>query len=96
MRQSKFSAQEVAEMDETKQKQTRNNGFKLMSVRDLGYKKLSNGASVLWHTDNPPTDIQNGVEVTQGTIPEGTFGIRVDGQTILFDAEELQKYLRWA
>lgn len=101
MRKSKLSAAEIAEMDETKQSEAdqrklRNTGYALMSVRDRGYKKLSNGVTAIWHTKTPPTSTQNGWEVTQGTIPDGTFGIKTNDEIILFDAEELSKYLRWA
>lgn len=96
MRKSTLSAQEVAEMDETKQKQTRKSGFKLMSVRDRGHKKLSNGATVLWHTNNPETHSLNGYEITESTIPNGMFGVKFKDEIILFNAEELSKFLRWA
>lgn len=86
MRQTKLSAQEVAELDASKQADTRKSGFKLMSVRDQGNTMLSNGSRVFWHIPKP-----------QGythyrSIPPGTF--EIDGK--LFDAEELQKVLRWA
>jgi len=101
MRNTTLSAKDVAEMDEMNKSTLRKTGFKLMSVRDQGSEKLSNGATVLWHTKTPPMqtisrDDGPDIEVYSSTIPEGFFGIEVEGKTILFNAEELRKYLRWA
>ena len=101
-RKSNLSADDISAQDEMKsyqQKEQRKAGFSLMSVRDSGVGRTK-FATVFWHTDNPPTQyIETGrgvMEVTAGTVPEGKFGIEFDGKTVLFDAEELRKYLRWA
>lgn len=100
MRKTTLSAQEIAEMDETKRKQTRNKGLKLMPVRDRGKATLSNGITVRWHGVPTPHIIGEAggqrIEATDRHIPDGMFGIVIKGETILFNAEELSKYLRWA
>lgn len=100
-RKSTLSAQEIAEMDEMKQSDLRKGGFSLMSVRDRGQATLSNGAKVFWHTNNPPIqefeDPKWGrIEVRDNTIPEGMFGIELGGKTVLFNVEELRRFIRWA
>ena len=96
MRKSTLSEQEIAEFDDFQKKETRKGGLDLMPVRDRGAAKLSNGASVRWHTNNPPKQVLDldGKEmiITSGTVPDGTF--EVNG--VLFNAEELMKHLRWA
>ena len=86
MKQTTLSAQEVAELDASKQVDARKSGYKLMSVRDQGSTLLSNGSRVYWHIPKPQ-------EYTHyRSVPPGTF--EIDGK--LFDAEELSKYLRWS
>jgi len=86
MRKTKLSQEEIAELDATKAREARNAGLKLLPVRDRGWAKLSNGLSVHWNTKyaNPVL------------VPDGDFGIMVNGKVYRFDAEELRKYLRWA
>lgn len=85
---SKYSAQQITEMEEVKQKDTRKSGFALMSTRDKGITTLSNGVVVKWHGK----DFENGSGATEHTVPAGTFMIN----NILYDAEELRHWLRWA
>lgn len=97
MRKSKLSAAAIAEMDESQRRETRASGFRLMSVRDSGRARLSNGISVFWHHPARELPEVNGVTVMEtARVPAGYFGIDVDGKMIIFDGEELQKYLRWA
>lgn len=86
MRKTKLSAEEIAELDENTQRETRKSGFSLMSVRDQGTTVLSNGSRVYWHIAKPQYYSHH------RSVPDGT--LEIDGK--LFDAEELRKYLRWA
>lgn len=97
MQKSKYSAQAITEMEEAKQKETRSTGFALMGTRDSGRARLSNGVIVRWHTETPPgytvvSDKHGEMEITENTVPPGTFLIN----GVLFDADELRKWLRWA
>lgn len=87
MRKSQLSVQEVAEMDEMNRVNTRNSGFSLMSVRDKGYIRLGNGCLMQWHVDRQLKDGE-----ARQVIPDGM--VMIDDK--FFNAEELQKYLRWA
>lgn len=94
-RKSKLSAQEIAELDETKTREVRNLGLKMMPIRDIGSAQLSNGKVVRWHGKPTPIDYETphgAMTITEGHVPSGTF--EVDGT--LYNAEELRKYLRWA
>lgn len=97
MLKSKYKAQEISEIEEAKRKKTRSTGLKLMGTRDSGRDRLSNGAYVRWHTENPPfytvsTSTSGDITVTEGTVPEGM--LEING--VLYEAEELRKVLRWA
>lgn len=59
--------------------------------RDCGWAKFGNGAVMLWHSD---AELKEG-EVRPNVAP-GTFYLIVNGRTLLFDAEEFRKSLRWA
>lgn len=93
MRKTKLSAQEIKELDDTNKRATRNTGLAMMSVRDQGQASLKNynggDVKVAWHTPH----FNNGV---RRDIPDGMFVIDHKGETLAFDAEELQKVLRWA
>ncbi len=87
MRKSRLSQEEVAELDEFKRRDTRNSGYNLMSVRDRGWSRLSNGSLLQWHTDSPLRECEARQSVYNGDL-------LIDGKA--FTAEELMKYLRWA
>lgn len=91
---SKYSAQQITEMEEAKQKETRATGFALMNTRDGGVAKLDNGVVVRWHTDRFQEfdDYRYGTIEVHDTVPPGTF--EIDGK--LYDAENLRHWLRWA
>jgi len=94
---SKYSAQEITETEEAKQKEARKSGYSLMGTRDSGKARLSNGVIVRWHTEAPSgyivqSDEHGEIEVYDEPVPPGTFSI--NGR--LYDAEELRKALRWA
>lgn len=72
-------------------RQNRRNGFELMDIRDQGWHRLSNGVTISWHTPKPTGD-----NYIWRYIPEGTFELQVNGEKILFDAEEFRRWLRWA
>lgn len=86
MKKSTLSQQEIAELDATKAREARNGGLKLLPVRDRGWARMSNGLSVHWNTKyaNP------------ALVPPGDFGIMIEGKVYRFDAEELQRFVRWA
>lgn len=98
---TRLSEQEVAELDETKQKESRKGGFKLMSVRDMGYHKLSNGITIFWHhpkRESQPGKLPDGTEIitiASPKVPVGKFGLKIDSKVVVFDTEEFRKFLRW-
>ena len=100
MKTSKYKAHEIREIEEANARNARKGGFALMPVRDQGRAKLENGLTVHWHTNNPPTNVfeHDGsvIEVSQSTIPEGKFGLEFKDEMVVMDAEELQRWLRWA
>lgn len=85
MRKSSLKALELEE-EESNQRQSRNNGLSLMSVRDRGWAKLSNGSVMEWSVDSPLQEL-----VPRRQIPVGHFYL--DGK--LFDVDEFRKYERW-
>lgn len=89
MRQTTLSAGEVAEMDETKNREQRSSGFALMGSRDSGAVKLSNGILMNWHVSKPDT------RYPYRRIEPGTFILRINGKDHVFDADEFGKFLRW-
>lgn len=101
-RTAKMSGEEILNIERQveERRQNRANGYKLMSVRDRGWTRLSNGVRVHWNHIpwGVPTEVEGtSIEVVNHPIvPDGEFGIEVDGKVIRFDAEELRKFLRWA
>ena len=97
MRNSKLSIQEIAELDETKRKETRKSGFSLMTIRDRGWSViknyLGNDVRIVWNTTREPwpgeaiDNIPNGM--IRIDVPKGT-------KSILVDVEDLNKWTRWA
>lgn len=102
MRNTKITAEEIeaTEVAAEARKQNRNQGFSMMSVRDQGYTKIRDlngrGVALLWPTAR---------EALEGEafrrIPEGAFVMEFRGESgkmenLVFDAEELKKWLRWA
>ena len=77
---------ETQELEEHNRRTSRTQGYNLMSVRDAGAAKLSNGVLVRWHVPKPEDYTH------YSSIPPGTF--EIDGK--LFDVEELRSFLRWA
>lgn len=97
MRKTTYSEQEVAELDQFNKAQTRKGGVALIPVRDRGVAKLSNDVVVYWNHPARETEEVNGVSmVIKPRVPDNHFGIEVDGKMIVFNAEELMRYLRWA
>lgn len=94
MRQSKLTVEEIEAAAEVadKQKKTRTTGFDMMTIRDRGYAILSNGAKVVWPIKEVWSEEVNGVQTKASSIPAGTFMIN----GVLFDMDELQKFIRWA
>lgn len=86
MRKTNLSAQEIAEMDDSQRVEARKSGYSLMSVRDRGNTVLSNGVRIFWNIRKPENYTH------YRSVPVGT--VELDGK--LYDAEELQKFLRWA
>jgi hypothetical protein len=78
----------------------RNRGFRLAKdERDVGWRRFSNGVTMLWHVNKPEiADLDEG-EVylyPEGCgVPEGTFVLKVNGKRLAFDAEEFRRALRW-
>lgn len=95
MRKSTLSAQEIAELDEMKRKQTRQSGLSLMPIRDRGQAPLKNYAggkvTAYWNTHR---ELQDGE--ARREVPDGMFLIDANGTTLAFNAEELKGLLRWA
>lgn len=87
MRNTQLRPEEIAEMDATKQKETRAMGLDLMPVRDRGWGKLRNGTLVEWHTDRPLQELE-----ARRYVPDGM--VVIDNK--LYDTEELRRFLRWA
>lgn len=100
MRKTTYSEQEIAELDETRKKEARSSGLKLMPVRDRGMARLSNGITVRWHTSTPPKvmyETKHGdITVIDPNVTDGDFVIEHEHGRLIFNAEELRKYLRWA
>lgn len=92
-RQSKIKAEDAlaAELAANERREKRQTGFDMMPIRDRGYKRLSNGVTILWPTDRKPRD---GEAITR--VPDGNFVLIVDGKGILFDTDEFRQQLRWA
>jgi hypothetical protein len=97
MRHQKTSAEEIlkAEKAVDDRRRSRSNGFEKMSERDAGHAKLHNynGGEVrmLWHI---PKDRREDGLVYSG-IPDGMFGLELNDQLLVFDAEEFRRQLRW-
>jgi len=90
MRKSTLTSQEVSEMDKMN---NRKSGYALMSIKDRGFARLSNSVVVRWNAPTPWSEPSGDkLQTRRSTIPDGTFEIN----GILFNAEELRKFLRWA
>jgi len=97
MRKSKLTAQELeeSELAEHQQRQQRNGGFSIRSVRDRGWghiidKKSNHRCSILWHVDNRIPGVY------YSGVPAGRIVLVSDGKEMVFNVDELQKLLRWA
>lgn len=92
-RQSKIKAEDAlaAELAANDRKEKRKTGFDMMPIRDRGYKRLSNGVTILWPTDR---ELEDGETITR--VPDGKFVLIVDGEYIPFDTDEFRQQLRWA
>lgn len=97
MRKSNLSSQEIAELDELKAEERRASGLALGQVRDRGWARLRNNALVFWHHPKTLGTEVNSIKIyNSAEVPPGCFGIMIDGKKVIFDAEELRKFLRWA
>lgn len=89
----KLSRDEILAIEKAKDERQRNRrkGFSMMTVRDKGWARLSNGTAMLWHSEAPlkPGEVRR-------NIPEGSFVLVMGGEERLFDAEEFRRWLRWA
>lgn len=107
MRKTSQTAQDIfkAEKSKADRQRSRKQGFAKMKERDLGEKRLSNGVVIRWCVPqnwSEPIDV-NGVEICTNTgnkIPDGYFMFDFsqvkNPSKILFNAEEFQRWLRWA
>lgn len=88
MRKSKTTAAEIeaVELAADTRKRKRGEGFALMSVRDRGWKRLSNGVLMEWQVDRPLEEYE-----VRTHVPNGMF--KLDGK--MYDADDFRKYLRW-
>jgi hypothetical protein len=98
MQKSKQTPEEIEAIERAADNRriSRNNGFSLMSVRDRGWVTISEmrtgEVNLFWHIDRPLVDGEVRVNV-----PPGMIRIDMGGDKwLLFDAEELRKFLRWA
>lgn len=101
-RKSKLTAEEIeaADMAADDKRYHRGNGFSLMSIRDRGWTNIidkagSREVAFLWHTNRQGAD---GEAVR--FIPPGQFVLEFRNkqgkpETLAFDAEDFQKWLRW-
>lgn len=80
---------EKAELAEAERRERRAVGFDLMHVRDQGGARLSNGAIMEWHVDNPEP------YKPYRNVPAGYFVLTINGEHALFNAEEFKEFLRW-
>ncbi len=101
VRKSSYTETEVAELDAFNKNQTHSAGVKLGSVRDRGHAVMRNGVQVYWSHpkyEHEPIKI-DGVEYmtsSSSQVASGDFGMVIDGKMVVFNAEELRRYLRWA
>lgn len=93
MRKSKISSEDAyaAEVAAADRKEKRKTGFSMMSIRDKGYQRLSNGVIMLWPTDR---ELEDGETITR--VPDGKFVLIVNGEYIPFDTDDFRQSLRWA
>lgn len=93
MRKAKLTSDEIlaAEKAADDKQQTRKTGFAKMSERDRGWVRLSNGVIMEWHVARPLVEFE-----ARKNVPDGKVILRIDKEDMVFDAEELKKWLRWA
>jgi hypothetical protein len=89
MRKSKLSASEIEaqQLAEHQERSGRRDGFSMMTIRDRGWVRLSNGSVFEW-----PVERELGEGEARTHVPEGTFIL--DGK--LYDVDEFRKWQRWA
>ena len=93
MRQSNLTADQIFEAEKAAddRKQTRKSGFAMAEVRDKGWQRLDNGTVIAW-----PVDVELNPGEARQFIPEGHFTIHTPkGESLLFNADEFRKWLRW-
>lgn len=92
-RKSKLSATEIAELEQSEyqRREIRNMGFQKMKERDLGYGRLRdyNGKKAVW------MDWRMDKEYENDQLFKMVIGSGNDKVTIVLDAEEVRKHLRW-
>lgn len=101
MTKSKLAPEVQAELDEYNHRQNRSHGYSLMSIRDRGWQELTNGVIAHWNFPRRESEAITYRGSTYQTVenprvPNGHFGLEVNGELVVFDAEELRKVLRWA
>lgn len=95
-RKTKLSADEIAQLDATEQSElerraTRNMGFEKMKERDLGYGRLRdfNGGKEVW------MDWRMSQDAEADQLFKLVVGTGYDKITLVFDAEQFRRHLRW-
>jgi len=92
-RKSKLSATEIAELEnaEYQRREIRKTGFQKMKERDLGYGRLRdyNGHKAVW------MDWRMTAEYESDQLFKMVIGSGDEKITIVLDAEEVRKHLRW-
>lgn len=93
MRKSKLTAEEIeaAEMAADERKQNRKNGFSLADIRDRGWTRLSNGVIMEWWVEKEKRQEY----IAYPNIPQGKFMLTIDGRSVVYDADDFRKFLRW-
>lgn len=96
MRRVKASAEEIIKAEKAKddRQRSRSNGYSMMHQRDVGISWFSNGVGFRWKTVRDNDELEEG-EFRMAPPPEGKFVLVVRGESILFDAEEFRRQLRW-
>lgn len=92
MRKSRLTADEIeaTERAADERKYRRGMGFDLMSVRDRGWADIGNGMIMEWPVDRTPADYE-----ARSVVPPNHFILRTNKETLMLNADDFRKYLRW-
>jgi hypothetical protein len=97
MKRSKLTAEEIFKAEKAKDDrvESRKRGFSKMEERDASYRKLRNykGGEVVMQWHIPDERREEGIAYSG--VPEGMFILKSEKETLVFDAEEFRKALRW-